>query len=319
MEEEKGKRRTRFLLRLLAAFLVAMAVMALASRAAASFVTARVSAEAPAERRISHPVYGEGVIEPNRELPILTEPGILVETIYAREGDRVEKGGLIAVLEPQSLERRIWEAGSSEERERLIALREDGGEVTSPVAGTITGVSIEVGQKTTDTAAATITDDASGLRFVGSVPAEDASWLSAGDEVSLSAGGRTAEGLEAASVDFAGGEGGGARVTVMLEPGTFSIGEAATLYAEKQSEAYPLTVPTGALHVDKGSYFVYALGEEETVLGTELEARRVDVRIIEQGQSYAAVESPLLGTDILIVTGSDDFLSAGDRVRLQEP
>lgn len=316
MDEKKGSRRTRLCLRLLVAFLVVMAIFTVASRAAASFTTTQVSVECPAERRIEHQIMGAGTVEANQEMAVLTEPGILVKTVYARVGDRMEEGGLIAELEPQSLDRRIAELEEGAERERLEDLKESGGKVMSPVAGTITKMFLEVGQKTTDTAAATIADDASGLRYVGSISGEDAAWLSEGDTVSLTAGGKRYADLPISSIDSQEGE---VRVTVFLDAGTFSIGESASMVASKQSQSYPLTLPTSALHIDQGRHFVYVLEEVETVLGTELATQRVDVELLEQSQLYAAVESPILGMDAQVVTDSDSYVSAGDRVRLREP
>ena len=87
----------------------------------------------------------------------------------------------------------------------------------------------------------------------------------------------------------------------------------------RQSESYPLTLPVSALHNENGKYFVYVLEEEETVLGSELTVRRVDVTIQEQNELYAALSAELLRRDLQVITYSNKYVSAGDRVRLLEP
>ena len=466
MEEKNNKKWARLALKSLAALLAVMAVFTVVSRVAAAFTTIQVTVESPAERRIEHRVTAEGTVEKNRELAVLTEPNIMIKTVYVSLGEAVEEGELLAELDMESLnehiesiEREIQvlrlqneaaasnsaqaresrqlarkraeedyartqteqegkvaaaaaalqqaqadlaaleqresdktnqeapEGGDSEsaeapesnteaehaaleaavaaaknaydealrnqesalleasrriedtktqeaadvttvineltiadreaELEKLKALEEAGGKILSPTEGVITGLALVTGQKTTDTAAVTMADNSSGMRYVARLSREDAAYLSVGDAVTLSAGGRTFENLSVLSMETE-EEQKNVVVTVLLEPGLLSIGSNAVLSATKQSESYPLTLPVSALHNENGKYYVLVLEEEETVLGSELIVRRVDVTVEEQNGQYAAVHSELLRGDSQVITDSNAYVSAGDRVRLRE-
>ena len=467
MEEKNNKKWTRLALKALAALLAVMAVFTVVSRVAAAFTTIQVTVEYPTERRIEHRITAEGTVEKNRELAVLTEPNILIKTVYVSLGEAVEEGELLAELDMESLNERIeaiereiqvlrlqneaaasnsaqaresrqlarkraeedyartqteqegkvaaaaaalqqaqadlaaleqmtldntnqetpegespesgdtQEIGTEAERaaleaavaaareaydealrnqetalleasrriedtktqetadvtttineltiadreaelEKLRSLKESGGKILSPAEGVITGLALVTGQKTTDTAAVTMADNSSGMRYVARISQEEASYLSVGDTVTLSAGGKTFENLAVLSMETE-EEQKTVIVTVLLEPGLLSIGSNAVLSAAKQSDSYPLTVPVNALHNENGKYYVLVLEEEETVLGSELIVQRVDVAVEEQNVQFVAVRSELLRGDSQVITDSNAYVSAGDRVRLLEP
>ena len=99
-----------------AALLMVMLAFTVISRAAASFTTAQVETEAPSARKIDHTVTAEGVVEKNRELAVLTQPGLLVKTVYVSEGEKVSANTVLAQLEPES----IKEAMDSLENDILV-------------------------------------------------------------------------------------------------------------------------------------------------------------------------------------------------------
>ena len=85
----------------------------------------------------------------------------------------------------------------------------------------------------------------------------------------------------------------------------------------KQSGLYSVAVPLSAVHTEQGKNYVFVLDQKPTVLGTEYFTRKAQVRIIDKNSDYAALEEGTLGRDNLIVTESNQYISAGDRVRLQ--
>lgn len=203
------------------------------------------------------------------------------------------------------------------EQHKLKELKENGGSILAPVDGVITQMNIVTGQRTTDTAAFTMADITSGMRYVAQIEEEDAKYLATGDGVSLQAGGKKHSDLQVLTME-PDGEKEMVTVTVLLEQGILSIGDTASLEAVKQSDTYPMTLPIGAIHSENGKNFVYVLEEEETVLGTQLTVRRADVTVEEQNGQYAAVTSELLSESSQVVTDSDGLIQAGDRVRLRE-
>lgn len=504
-----------------AALLAVMLVFTVISRAAASFTTAQVEVETPSARKIDHVVSAEGTVEKNRELAVLTQPGLLVKTVYVSEGEKVSAGTVLALLEPESLQeaigsleneiqalrlqneaagssaakeqqerdterkraredyqrtmdaqaalvaeaeeqlrrtqealaafdqqnnssvqgvkgvlgnpeqtedgsfgsgsagedfgngsadggldsgsgeedfgnggtdgsagnepsgsvsggdnsvetpeqraaaravlenavdeaqraydaalrgqeqagveaaRRVEDASGSgpkdtstqinnlsiEEKEKelqkLKELEENGGTVTAPVDGVVTQMALVTGQRTTDTAAVTMADISSGMRYTAQISAEDGKYVAVGDAVTLEAGGKEYGDLQILSLEQD-SDNEMVTVTILLEPDTLSIGDTAVFQTTKQSESYPLTIPVSAVRVDNSKNFVLVIEEEETVLGVQLTARRIDVTVEDQNGRYAAIRSEVLSESSRVITLCEDYIKAGDRVRLRE-
>lgn len=454
-----------------AALLIVMLAFTVISRAAASFTTAQVEAEAPSARKIDHTVTAEGIVEKNRELAVLTQPGLLVKTVYVSEGEKVSANTVLAQLEPESIQeaidslkndilalklqneaaesnaakaqqerdtqrkrakedyqrtmeaqaalvaeaeerlknaqdalaafdqqsdspvqeeerppgsesggensngealksraavraelenavneaqnayeaalrgqeqagveaaRQVEDAAKSEakdnsiqinnlsieekekELEKLKELTENGGTVTAPVDGVVTQMALITGQRTTDTAAVTMADISSGMRFTAQINEEDGKYVAVGDAVILKAGGKEYGDLQILSLEQD-SENKMITVTILLDPDILSIGDTAVIQTTKQSDSYPLTVPAGAIRMDNSKNFVLVIEEEETVLGVQLAARRVDVTVVDQNGRYAAISSEVLSESSRVITFCEDYIKAGDRVRLREP
>lgn len=436
-----------------AALLIVMLAFTVISRAAASFTTAQVEAEAPSARKIDHTVTAEGIVEKNRELAVLTQPGLLVKTVYVSEGEKVSANTVLAQLEPESIQeaidslendilalklqneaaesnvakaqqerdtqrkrakedyqrtmeaqaalvadaqerlknaqdalaafdqqsdspvqeeesraavraelenavhearsayeaalrgqeqagveaaRQVEDAAKSEakdnsiqinnlsieekekELEKLKELTENGGTVTAPVDGVVTQMALITGQRTTDTAAVTMADISSGMRFTAQISEEDGKYVAVGDAVTLKAGGKEYGDLQILSLEQD-SENKMITVTILLGPDILSIGDTAVFQTTKQSDSYPFTVPAGAIRMDNNKNFVLVIEEEETVLGVQLAARRVDVTVVDQNGRYAAITSEVLSESSRVITFCEDYIKAGDRVRLREP
>ena len=71
-----------------------------------------------------------------------------------------------------------------------------------------------------------------------------------------------------------------------------------------------------SLYADGPQTYLLLVRERETALGLEQTAERVDVTVLEQNESQAAV-SGAVSSDDLVVTDTDKPLSSGDRVRPQ--
>jgi len=445
------------------------------SNAAASFTVAKVHIETPSDRKLVYSVKVEGRVEKNRELPVLSEPDLLVRQVLVNEGERVKKGETLAKLNRKQLreqikdiegekralelqnqglrENALWaqrqkdrqtaraqedyrqaaergrgtvalaerqlqearndlaqaraklqeikqaiekrkqkgqdrslllkqreqqkstirtlkgtveerkealknarEAGEEQEKtarraledaagakletdhsievnqisiekinkqlEKLEKIRTEKGRILAPKDGVITSVLTGAGQKTADTALFTMTDDTAGLKFVGQLHLEDAKYVSVGDEVSLQsaslqAAGQKAENVKITSLETDEGKE-FIQVTALLPAHTFSLGEAVSMEAGHESDSYPCTVPSTALRQEQGQVFVLLLDTEDTVLGKQEVARKMEVSVIAQSKTYAALESGVLGEDSQIITDTDRYVETGDRVRVEE-
>lgn len=201
--------------------------------------------------------------------------------------------------------------------EELKQVQQAQGQVISPVDGVITQVHLAVGQRTTDTAAFTMADLSSGLRYVAEIEKEDAPYISVGDPVTLTtAAGKEFTELTVFSMEET--EEGKLRVTVMLPGDSISMGEYAEMKVIKRSREYSVTVPLTAVHTENGKKYVFVMEEEETVLGGQFRARSVEVDILEQNDRYAAISEGALDNETPVIVSSDNYLGAGDTVRLEE-
>jgi biotin carboxyl carrier protein len=86
----------------------------------------------------------------------------------------------------------------------------------------------------------------------------------------------------------------------------------------KKSGQYYTCVPLEALRQGGGdTYYVYVIREVATILGTELEAQKVDVDLLAHDDKRAAVDAELTSEDRLITACSKE-IADGDRVVLHD-
>lgn len=201
--------------------------------------------------------------------------------------------------------------------EKLTALQAQEGKITAEQSGVITAVYVTVGQKTMETALLTMSNESAGVKFVAKIGKEDADFVSVGDSATIKGVGKTANDCKVLSIkeDETGLS---LSVTVSVDAGTFSIGESATMTVSRDSEEYPCTVPAAALRQSDNKMFVLILDTENTVLGEQYVARKIEVEVEDKSTGYAALNSTSLGSDSKIIVDSDRFVDAGDRVRLME-
>ena len=208
----------------------------------------------------------------------------------------------------------------AEQVKKLEDLLNDGGVVRAPAAGTVTKLSVEVGSPTPEGTAALLADSSKGTVFTAQIPSDQEKYLAAGDEVVLKPGGaqEAITGLTVESVGKSGQDPDLLDVTVRLPDGALEIGAAASMEATRKSEEYPLCVPLSALHEENGSYYLLVPQENQTILGTELAAARLDVTVLEKNESYAALAEGALLPGQKFLTDPNKPVGAGDRVRLEQ-
>lgn len=201
--------------------------------------------------------------------------------------------------------------------EKLQDIENQDGCVTSPESGVVTKLDVAVGQKTTEVAAVTMSDADAGMRFSAQISKEDGQYVSVGDTVTLQGAGKSEAECEIVSVE-ADETGEGLNVTADLDAGQFQIGELVSMKAVLESQTYSCTVPLTALLQENGKMFVLILDTEDTILGEQYVARKVEVDVLDKNADYAALDGSALSTDSQIITDTDRYVEAGDRVRLME-
>lgn len=200
---------------------------------------------------------------------------------------------------------------------KLNRLKEQKGKIFAPESGTITALLITVGQKTPDTAVITMTDDSAGLKFMGQMDAEDVKYVSIGDTASLKSTGKNADDIRIISIE-PDTDKRLMNVTAMLPAKKFSLGESAVMEVVQSSDNYNCTVPVSAVYREDGKNYVLIATEENTVMGSQYIARKVEVEVLEQNNLYAALDQSALENDSQIITNTDRYVKAGDRIRKNE-
>lgn len=87
-------------------------------------------------------------------------------------------------------------------------------------------------------------------------------------------------------------------------------------YHEKTAGSYEALVPLSALREEQNAAYVLAAEVRAGILGDQYTAIKVPVTVLDQNEDYAAVEGAI-GADTLIVSESNKYVEAGDRIRLE--
>lgn len=205
------------------------------------------------------------------------------------------------------------------EIKKLEKLMQQEGRVTSPVEGVVTKISLTVGERTPDGAAMLLADASAGCKLVVQMPASQEEYIARNDPVTVtpSASQEKITDLTVDAVKVNDQDETLLDVTISLPDGALEIGTSATAVVARESEAYSACVPVQALYQgDQNQYYVLIVQEQETVLGTQLTAKRMDVTVLDKNDSYAALSEDSLGVDENVIVESDRVLEDGSRVRL---
>ena len=200
---------------------------------------------------------------------------------------------------------------------KLQKLEKQEGQIVAPESGVVTNLNVSVGQKTMDTAVATMSDESAGLRCVAQISVDDAEYVFAGDKVTLSGIGKSAEDCEVISVE-ADESGELMNVTVNVNSKEFKLGENATMNVIRESEEYSCTVPATALRQENNKMYVFLLDTENTILGQQYVVRKTEVKVLDKNGDYAALDEGALNGDSQIIMETDRYVEDGARVRLMD-
>lgn len=206
------------------------------------------------------------------------------------------------------------------EKQRALAqlqkAKEQKGKIVAQTDATVSKILLTAGDRTTETAAFLLADLSEGARFTTQISKEDAKYVVVGDAVTLKVSDKSYEDMTVLSTET--NEDSSVSVTVYVPKKTIPIGTHASMEIEQTSEKYMTTLPLSAIHAEQNKYFVYVLEKEDTVLGEETVARKVNVSIVEKNGEYAALSDSSLSEDDSVIVESDTMLANGEKVRLKE-
>ena len=206
----------------------------------------------------------------------------------------------------------------NKELAKLQPLLDASGKIVSEKEGIVTSVVAENGGVTTDTIAS-IADKNEGYKFVGEIDKINRTLVKQGQTVALNLGSSgIIENLTIDSISKNDDNPDTLKVTVVLPVGIGEIDESGEIIVSSKSKKYGTCVPLAALRQGDGdSYYILVVTEKETVLGEELTAKKVDVKVEKRDGEYAAVSDGSLGRNDKIIIDSNKTVEDGDRVRLE--
>ncbi|MDQ9827040.1 hypothetical protein RFZ44_27610, partial [Acinetobacter sp. 163] len=90
-----------------------------------------------------------------------------------------------------------------------------------------------------------------------------------------------------------------------MQENIFFPGESAEMIVKQESERYTYTIPTTALLQENNKTYVLVLDIEDTVLGQQYTARKMEVTVEDKNNGYAAISANGISADMQIITDSD--------------
>lgn len=194
-----------------------------------------------------------------------------------------------------------------------------GGQVFPEVEGIVTRIQINPGERVPDGAAVVYADLSSPMQFSVSLTKEQKKYVNQGDVAKLSLGSGRGEEYQ---VDYIAENEANPELyeaRILLEEGVGTIGQSGKFTVDAQSEAYQCCIPIAALREDANHRkFVYIVSERSGILGTELAAEAVHVKVLDQNDSYAAIEEGVIDSETELITGSTEEIKDRAVIRYKE-
>ncbi len=186
------------------------------------------------------------------------------------------------------------------------------GKITAPQKGVVTDIRVSAGSDTPDGAAVVYADQEENLEFRMIVSKEDKKYINLGSIGSLQIGGRK----EDCAVEYMEQQADGSFLTLLSLPeGMGSMGESGTFALSWQSQSYPCCVLATAVHEENHRKYIYVVRRQQGILGEELAAEKRFVTVLEEGDTYVALEARALQEGEEVILTSTKTLSDGDIVR----
>jgi len=208
-----------------------------------------------------------------------------------------------------------------EKREELEALEQEGdiSELTSPVSGVVTAISISAGNQTqADTPLIVIEVVDRGYVLSFPVTTEQSTRVRVGDNAEVDRGWWSwGEEITATLVSIRNDPQNPTanRLLEFLVHGDIESGTQLNVTLNQVSENFQTIVPNAAIRTDANGEFVLVIMSHHNPLGTRYIATRVDVRVLASDDTHTAVSGGLFGHEF-VITQSTRPIDPGMQVRL---
>lgn len=204
----------------------------------------------------------------------------------------------------------------NKELAKLQPLLDANGKVISDKEGIVTSIFVENGGMTTDTIMS-IADKNSGYKFVGQIEKSNRTLVKQGQSVLLNLGSAgIVDNLTVEAISISPENPEYLDVTVILPVGVGEIDDSGEIIVSSKSQKYGTSVPIAALRQgDSSDYYILVISEKETVLGKELIAKKIDVKVEKKDGEFAAIKDGIIGRGEKVIVDSNKTIEDGDRVR----
>ena len=264
----------------------------------------------------------------HRELEDALQQAAYGEADALRERDsamRQAQRDIEDILFPEASDASLSVTRTDMERQKEILssyqkIMENQGNVMADASGMITDIYIEAGSRVPDSAAMMMTDDSIPCQFKVLLDKEQKKYVGFGDEVSLKLDGSRQK-MDVYVEYFSESKTmpGSFETYIALPEGTGVPGLSGTITRSETGEKYNNCISPLAIHeVGNNKTFVYVLKEREGILGMEYYVEEVNVKVLDENDRWAAVESPSLDSESKIIVSSDKEFTKGDTVRWVE-
>ncbi|MCM1143557.1 MAG: HlyD family secretion protein [Blautia sp.] len=206
-------------------------------------------------------------------------------------------------------------AGLQKELAQFQEIKDAKGEITARQSGLVTDIYISVGSRLPDSAVLLLADDSVPYQFKTTIDSQQKSYVGLKDAISLKLDGRS--GQDAATVDYlteSQTAPGNYELYVNLPEGVGMPGLSGVMTCAKAGERYPSCIPSACIQTVNNRNYVYVVKERDGILGMEYYIEEVTVNILDQNDTWAAVEGAL-DSSSQIVESSDKEIKNGDIVR----
>lgn len=215
-----------------------------------------------------------------------------------------------ALLEVEQTGKKLQEVDALIEQEGTFCAKEKGIFLNSLVT---------VGSVTTGNEFVSI--GTGGFSFEAEVSKEDGKKLVVGDRITVRASGT--EEVEAPITRITTGKGEASNeaeiilIQAELPELTEGFSDWAPFSVRKDSQEYQNILPLTAIRQDTKGYYCLGIRKQDSILGEEIRAVRINLTLLEQDGNNVAVEGAILSDTKIIVASEKDVLP-GNRVRVEE-
>lgn len=201
---------------------------------------------------------------------------------------------------------------------KLQPLLDSDGKIISEKEGIITSVMAENGG-VTSTTIVSIADKNEGYKFIGEIDKSNRALVKQGQTISLNLGNSgVIENLTIDSILRSEDDQEKLKISVILPVGIGEIDDNGEIIVSSKSKKFGTCVPLAALRQGDGNnYYILTVTEKESVLGEELIAKKVDIKIEKRDNEYVAISDGIIGRNEKIIIDSNKAVKDGDRVRLE--